>query len=137
MANELTPKQEAFCQKYIELGNATEAYYAAYDAKGSKPVTANRRAKDLLDNGKIAARVRELQAIHQKRHEVTVDRVVKEFARLAFLDVRKIFDAEGNLRPIHELDDDTAAAIAGLEVEVRRVPGKSDEDSKLSRMAEH
>lgn len=128
MSNELTPKQEAFCQKYIELGNATEAYYAAYDAQGSKPITANRKAKELLDNGKIAARVRELQAGHQKRHEVTVDRVVKEFARLAFLDIRKVFDENGNLRPIHELDDDTAAAIAGLEVEVRRVPGESDED---------
>ena len=128
MSSNLTPKQEAFCRKYIELGCATKAYYAAYDAKGSKPITANRRAKDLLDNSKIAARVRELQAIHQKKHEVTVDRVVKEFARLAFLDIRKVFDEEGNLRPIHEMDDDTAAAIAGIEVEVRRVGGEPDEE---------
>ena len=34
MTDKLTPKQEAFCLKYIELGNATEAYYAAYDAGG-------------------------------------------------------------------------------------------------------
>jgi phage terminase small subunit len=78
MTSNLTPKQERFAQKYIETGNATEAYYAAYDAAGSKPVTANRRAKELLDNGKIAARVRALQEIHQKRHEVTVDSITKE-----------------------------------------------------------
>jgi phage terminase small subunit len=74
----LTPKQEKFCQKYIETGNATEAYYAAYDAAGSKPITANRRAKELLDNGKIAARVRELQQMHLQRHIVTVDTITSE-----------------------------------------------------------
>jgi phage terminase small subunit len=82
----------------------------------------------LLDNSKIAARVRELQALHLKRHVVTVDRVLQEFARLAFLDIRKAFDADGNLKPIHEMDDDTAAAIAGLEVEVKRITGEADDD---------
>jgi hypothetical protein len=31
MADKLTPKQEAFAQKYVELGNASEAYRFAYD----------------------------------------------------------------------------------------------------------
>jgi 2',3'-cyclic-nucleotide 2'-phosphodiesterase (5'-nucleotidase family) len=74
----LTPKQEKFCQKYIELGCATKAYYAAYDAKGSKPITANRAGKALLDNPKIAARVRELQQRALKRHDVTVDSITAE-----------------------------------------------------------
>ena len=78
MADTLTPKQEKFCQKYIELGNATAAYYAAYDAQGSKPITANRKAKELLDNGKIAARVKNLQETHQKRHNVTIDSLTTE-----------------------------------------------------------
>lgn len=78
MSHELTPKQEKFAQKYIELGNATEAYYAAYDAKGSKPITANRAAKTLLDNPKIAARLRALRELHQKRHEVTIDSITRE-----------------------------------------------------------
>lgn len=133
MTQNLTPKQERFCQKYIELGCATKAYYAAYDAKGSKPITANRKAKELLDNGKIAARVRELQALHQKRHEVTVDRVIQEFARLAFLDIRKAFDDEGRLKPIHELDDETAAAISGLEVE-SLFEGKGSERENVGRL---
>ena len=69
----LTPKQEAFCQTYIETGNASEAYRQAYDAENMKPETVNRKAKELLDNGKIAARLEALQAEHQKRHNVTVD----------------------------------------------------------------
>ncbi|HYH63355.1 MAG TPA: terminase small subunit [Urbifossiella sp.] len=124
----LTPKQEAFCLRYIETGNASEAYRLSYDAADMKPETVNRKAKELLDNGKIAARVTALQERLLKRHDTSVDRILKEYARLAFLDIRKAFDDDGNLKAIHDLDDDTAAAISGLEVEVRRVAGDADEE---------
>ena len=117
MSDGLTPKQEAFCQSYLETGNASEAYRQSYDASAMKPETVNRAAKELIDNPKIAARIAKLENDRLKRHQVTVDRVVAEFSRLAFLDIRKAFDEEGHLKPVQELDDDTAAAIAGLEVE--------------------
>jgi phage terminase small subunit len=117
MPDALTPKQEAFCQRYLETGNASEAYRLAYDAEKMKPETVNRSAFELLENPKIATRLAELKARQLKRHDVTIDRVLAEFAKLAFLDIRKAFDEDGNLKPVHELDDDTAAAIAGLEVE--------------------
>lgn len=69
----MTPKQERFCQLYIELGNASEAYRQAYDAAQMKDATVNRKAKELLDNGKITARLGELKAAHAERHNVTVD----------------------------------------------------------------
>ena len=58
----MTPKQEAFCLAYVETGNASEAYRRAYDAARMKPGTVNRKAKELLDNGKITARVDELRS---------------------------------------------------------------------------
>ena len=78
MANELTPKQEKFAQKYIELGNASEAYRQSYDADNMKPVTIRRKAAELLENGKVAACVRALRDGLQKRHEVTVDSITQE-----------------------------------------------------------
>lgn len=48
---------------------------------------------------------------------VTRTMIVKELGRLAFADVRKVLDEFGNVKPFHELDDDTAAAIAGMDVE--------------------
>jgi phage terminase small subunit len=33
-----------------------------------------------------------------------------------FFDPSKLFDEEGNLIPVHKLDDDTAAAISSIEV---------------------
>lgn len=71
----MTPKQEKFCALYVELGNASEAYRQSYDAKAMKDATVNRKAKELLDNGKIAARLGELKAGHAERHEMTVDRI--------------------------------------------------------------
>ncbi|NBC37350.1 terminase small subunit [Novosphingobium sp. FSY-8] len=83
----LTPKQEAFALAYIETGNASEAYRRTYDAAKMKDATVNRKAKELLDNGKITARVDELKAQHAERHGVTVDDIAamlredREFAR--------------------------------------------------------
>jgi len=77
MAN-LTPKQEKFCQLYIELGNASEAYRQAYDASKMKPETINTKAKELLNNGKITVRIEELKAEHKERHNITVDDLIAE-----------------------------------------------------------
>lgn len=74
----MTPKQEAFCLAFIETGNASEAYRQAYDADGMKPATINRKAKELTDNGKIAARLAELRAGHLERHQFTVDDMVRQ-----------------------------------------------------------
>ena len=69
----MTPKQERFCESYIETGNASEAYRQAYGAANMKAATINRRAKELMDNGKITARIEALQLIHSKRHNITLD----------------------------------------------------------------
>jgi phage terminase small subunit len=83
----MTPKQEKFCHFYVELGNASEAYRRSYDAEAMSAASVNRKAKELLDNGKIAARLDQLRATHAKRHAVTVDDIAqmlredREFAR--------------------------------------------------------
>jgi phage terminase small subunit len=77
-ADTLTPKQERFSALYVETGNASEAYRQAYDSSGMKPETINRKAFDLLQNGKITARVDQLRADAAKRHEITVDTLTLE-----------------------------------------------------------
>lgn len=83
----MTPKQEGFCQAFIETGNASEAYRQAYDADRMKPETVNREAKALTDNPKIAARLAQLRADHVERHNFTIDDMIvqldadRKFAR--------------------------------------------------------
>ncbi|HEQ1858609.1 TPA: terminase small subunit [Providencia alcalifaciens] len=83
----LTTKQENFCLAYIETGNASEAYRTAYNASKMKPESINRKAKELLDNGKITARVSELQQDIRTKHDITVMKLLDELeaARLKAL----------------------------------------------------
>ena len=74
----LTPKQEKFCQLYIELGNASEAYRQAYDCSRMKTETINTKAKELRKQGPITVRISELQDEHKERHDITVDDLIAE-----------------------------------------------------------
>jgi phage terminase small subunit len=72
---------------YIEMGNAAAAYRQSYNCALSSRSTTHRRATELLDNGKIGARIDELQSAHRLRHVLTVDDIARqldqdrEFAR--------------------------------------------------------
>lgn len=81
----LTIKQEAFCQAYVEIGNASEAYRRTYDASNMKPETVNRKAVELQSHGKITARVAELRAQLRQRHEITADTLVQELEEARLL----------------------------------------------------
>ncbi len=85
----LTAKQEAFCQKYVETGNASEAYRQTYDAGGMKPTSVNRKAKELLDNGKIAARLAELREPAAKKARVTLEGHLEDLRKLRDLAKKK------------------------------------------------
>lgn len=69
----LTAKQENFCLAYLESGNASEAYRAAYATETMKPATVNRSAKELLDNPKIAARLAELRKPVIQAAQITLE----------------------------------------------------------------
>lgn len=54
------------------------------------------------------------------RHEgLTAQRVLEEVARIAFLDARTFWDADGNLKPLHQLTPEQGAALAGFETLVK------------------
>jgi phage terminase small subunit len=74
----LTIKQEKFCNLYIELGNASEAYRQSYNCQKMKDETVNRTANALLNDRKITARIDELREELAKRHDITKDTLITE-----------------------------------------------------------
>lgn len=66
----LTTKQERFCIEVVKQSNYSDAYRIAYDASSMSDETINRKASELMSNGKITARVKELQApvVEEARH---------------------------------------------------------------------
>ena len=74
----LTIKQERFCMVYVETGNASEAYRQAYNAENMSNEAIGVEACRLLDHPSVALKVKELKSGHIKRHELTIDDLVKQ-----------------------------------------------------------
>lgn len=109
----LTPKQERFVAEYLVDLNAT----AAAKRAGYNEKTAYSMGQRLLKNVEVQKRVQEANIARQERTEITQDMVLRETAKLAFFDVRKMFDSGGKPLDISELDDASAAALVGLDVQ--------------------
>lgn len=69
-----------------------------------------------LRKPEIAEAIAESMKARSARTGITQDRVLQELARIAFFDPRKMFHGDGSPKSICELDDDTAAAVNGLDV---------------------
>lgn len=50
------------------------------------------------------------------KHRLNTDDYYRSLAQTLHFDPRKLLDAGGAVKPLHELDDDTAMALAALEV---------------------
>lgn len=111
----LTPKQQRFVAEYLKDLNASAAYrragYAAKDADVNGPA--------LMGNHRIAAAIAAGTARQLEKAELTGAMVKARLRLLGFQDIRKLFDAAGNLLPIHSLSDDAAPMIAGMEVIIK------------------
>tara|TARA_Y100001947_G_scaffold152089_1_gene153197 strand:- start:5951 stop:6466 length:516 start_codon:yes stop_codon:yes gene_type:complete len=108
----LTDKQERFCQEYMVDMNGTQAALRA----GYSENSACEIASENLRKPQIQARLTELRSKLMSKLEITQERVMQEYARIGFSDLRKMLSPNGHLINPQDWDDDTAAAIASLEI---------------------
>lgn len=121
------PKHELFAQERAKGVSASWAYvkagYERHDGNAAR----------LSGNERVAARIEELTSAGAKRAiakiEATAEKTLREAARLAFSDIRKLFDEDGCLKAVHELDDDTAGAVKKVKVTTR--PGAKDDEEPI------
>ena len=98
---------------------------------GYSPRCAAQKAVKLLQEPKVRALVDQVQAEQRQRSSLTADRILEELRRVGLSDLRQVFDQHGNLRPIHEWDDSTAAGIASVEVVMKNAAAG---DGKVDRV---
>ena len=79
----LTAKQESFCQGIADGLGQADAYRAAYDAEGMKDNVIYARASELMKNGKVADRIKELRSQVQEKQlwsrEMSVKALVQAY----------------------------------------------------------
>ena len=114
-----TARAALFVTEYVKDFNGKQAAIRA----GYSPRSAEQQASRLLRSAKVVTLLAPFNRAHEAAEaavvnamELTVDRTRREIARIAYFDPRKMFAPDGRPLGIHELDDDTAAVIAGLEV---------------------
>lgn len=118
----LMPKQQRFVDEYLIDLNATQAAIrAGYSAKRASEI-----AYQLLHKTTVQEAVAVKRKAIEARTEITQDRVLREYAKIAFMDPRKLFTESGHPVAITDIDDDTAAAISGLDV-LEQFEGSGDE----------
>jgi phage terminase small subunit len=106
-------RRKLFVEAYLTNGgNASQAAVAA----GFSGKTASAAGSRLLKHVEVLTMLQQRRKVVIEKMELTTERTLREIARLAYVDPRKFFHADGSPKEITELDDDTAAALAGMEV---------------------
>lgn len=79
--NNLTIKQEKFCQAYIKTGDKTAAYREAYSCSNMKPEVIHVKANVLAKMDKVAVRIKELQGkvakIAEEKFKITSEEMLR------------------------------------------------------------
>lgn len=88
--HKLTPKQEAFARRFVECGNATQAYRESHGSKGNDQTCATQGCR-ILALPVVQAFVEELRAGVRKDHGVTVAGLLDELE-----EARKVGRQTGN-----------------------------------------
>ena len=121
---ELTEKQQRFVEEYLIDLNATQAAIrSGYSAK-----TADVQGSRMLANVKVQQAVSEIMANRSKRTGVNQDMVVQELARIAFVKMTDVVNADGEIRP--DASDDDLACIESVKYK------RSDTDTGSSEERE-
>lgn len=124
----LSIKQENFCNYYLECGNASEAFRRAYSCDGMKPATINRKAFEMLENGKITARIGELQEEQRGRSKITKDRILAELANIAFTSIADMHNSWVERADFDKLTTQQKSSIKSISTKVlKKNIGSSDE----------
>lgn len=114
--------------EYLSNGqNASAAIRKCHPTAAGWTIGAvNTEAKYFFARPQIRLRAAVLLSEQAKRLALTDDKVLTEAARIAFSDVRKLFDAEGNLLHPSMWPDDVAASVASVEMQLDRVTQDTD-----------
>jgi phage terminase small subunit len=106
-------RRHLFVEAYMANGgNATQAALSAGFAKKS----AHSQGHDALKHPETIRMLNERRKNLAQKYELTTENVLKSLAQAVHFDPRKLYKDDGSLKPIHELDEDTAMALSGFEV---------------------
>jgi phage terminase small subunit len=117
----LSPKQQRFVAEYLIDQNATQAAIRA----GYSPRTAKSIGYENLTKPDVLAAITGGLRKLMDQPVSEAERIIAEAKRIAFSDIRRLYDPRGRLLSGQDLPDDIAPAVSSMRV-VERSKGKGE-----------
>lgn len=111
----MTNTQRMFCDEYLKDFNATRAYKAAYKSCKTDG-TANVNGSKLLRNTKVKEYIDQRKKELVQSAQITQGMIIQELAKMAFFNIKNVYNENGTLKNIKDIDDNTASAISEIKV---------------------
>lgn len=124
----LTPKQSKFIDKYLELGNGTQAYIQA-GYKASSTEVAKVEASKLLTKPNILAEIAKRQEEVHKSTIATAQEVMEYFTRVMKGEEKDQFGLDAPLSERTRAAQELARRTVDIE---NRLQGKADAEVKIT-----
>jgi len=125
----LTPLQQRFCDEYlIDINGKAAALRAGYSAKNAAS-----QASQLLKKPQVQQYLADKRAAMSEELNIAAKEILQEYARIAFFDIRTMFDDNKQLIPLSDLPTNTSAAVAAMDVYEKYV-GHGDERIQAGRV---
>jgi phage terminase small subunit len=111
-STDLTPQQARFVQEYlIDHSAVAAAIRAGYSKK-----SAAAQGCQLLNKPKIREAIKAAEAVILSRVRISAEKTLNELGKIAFADLRNVFDEHGRLIPPSQWPDTVAGAISSIKV---------------------
>lgn len=115
MSDKLTVKQERYVQGLFTGMTQREAYKRSYDCSRTKDKNVDVKACELAKNGKVARRLRELTERVAKRNTVTVEKLMAEYSKIGFADIKDFIQFK-TVKTVIGHDDDGTPIIDYMQI---------------------
>ena len=111
----LTIKQEKFVLKYLECGNASEAYRFAYNCSKMSDNAIWNAASILMDDPKVTQRIDYLKNNLAEAAGISALQIIREHQKIAFSNFSRHRNGWMELKDFQELSDEEKACIQSVE----------------------
>lgn len=112
-STDLSLKEQIFVREVLAHGNATRAAIAAGYSQSTASVTGSK----LLRKAKVSQELANLREKQLAKLEISAEKVLQGLAELAFFDPRKMFNPDGSMKKLADMDEATVHALSGMDVE--------------------
>jgi len=130
----LTIKQEKFCQGLFTGLTQREAYKQSYNAENMTDKSIDEKSCVLANTVKVKERLAFLRDEFKGRNMVTVERVITEYKKIAFADI-KDFVSFGTVKTEVGFDEETGEPIYGYKQIVEAKPSAEVDGTLINEVS--